>query len=137
MTQQARQLTWTWQDQQTPIAFLIHDRDAKFGPTFDAIFRSEQIRIIRTPFRAPNANAFAERWIRSARQECLDHLLIINETRLKRVLTEYITFYNARRPHQGIEQRTPIPYAPPQPAISAESSPVLGGILHDYVASSV
>jgi transposase InsO family protein len=136
VTQQARQLTWALQDQQTPIAFLIHDRDAKFGPTFDAVFHSEQIEIIRTPLRAPNANAYAERWIRSVRQECLDHLLIVNETHLKRVLTEYITFYNARRPHQGIEQRTPIPYAKTEVTNSVKSRPVLGGIFHDYYAST-
>ena len=70
------------------------------------------------------------------RQECLDHLLIVNETHLKQVLTEYITFYNTRRPHQGIEHRTPIPYPPPQSAISVKSRPVLGGIFHDYYASS-
>src|SRR5688572_18231955 len=110
VTQQARQMTWTLQDQGIPIQFLIHDRDSKFSATFDAVFRSEQIQIIRTPFRAPNANAYAERWVRTVRQECLDHLLIVHETHLKRVLAEYITFYNARRPHQGIQQQAPIPY---------------------------
>jgi transposase InsO family protein len=68
--------------------FVIHDRDAKFSPTFDAVFRSEPIDIIRTPFRAPNANAYAERWVRSVRQECLDHLFILNEAHLSRVLAD-------------------------------------------------
>lgn len=136
VTQQARQLTWHLQDREMPIQFVIHDRDTKFTATFDAVFRSEQIRILRTPFRAPNANAYAERWIRSVRQECLDHVVIVNEVHLKRVLTEYITFYNARRPHQGIEQRTPIPYAKTQGITSVESRPILGGILHDYYTST-
>jgi len=91
------------------MCFLIHDRDTKFTPSFDRIFLSEGIDIVLTLYRAPKANAFAERWIRSLREECLDHLLIVNERHLRRVLIEYITFYNEARPHQGIEQLTPIP----------------------------
>jgi putative transposase len=134
--QQARQLTWILQDEAIPVRFLIHDRDSKFSGTFDAVFRSEQVQIVLTPFRTPNANAFAERWVRTVRQECLDHLLIANERHLKHVLTEYISFYNVRRPHQGIEQRTPIPYAKVEHKTCVKSRPILGGILHDYYAST-
>jgi len=112
VTQQARQLTWKLQDRPPdvkPMRFLIHDRDTKFTRSFDRIFLSEGIEIVLTPYRAPKANAFAERWIRSLREECLDHLLILNERHLRRVLIEYITFYNEARPHQGLEQQTPIP----------------------------
>jgi putative transposase len=136
VTQQARQLTWTLQDEDIPIRSLIHDRDTKFSGVFDAVFRSEQIQIIRTPFRAPNANAYAERWVRTVRQECLDHLLIVNENHLERVLVEYINFYNARRPHQGIQQQTPIPYAKAKGINLVKSRPILGGIVHDYYAST-
>ena len=85
MTQQARQLAWTSQEAGVSPRFLIHDRDAKFPPAFDAVFASEGVEILRTPYRAPNANAFAERWVRSARVECLDHLHIAGEAHLRRV----------------------------------------------------
>lgn len=135
-TQQARQITWKLQGRASPIRFLIHDRDTKFSTQFDTIFRSEQIDIIRTPVRAPNANAFAERWVRTIRQECLDHVLILNEAHLRRILTEYITFYNERRPHQGLEQQAPIPKLSLAPAESVRSHPILGGIVYDYYDSA-
>ncbi len=74
VTQQARQLGWQIQDGILPLRFLIHDRDAKFPSSFDTVFRSEDVEIIRTPVQAPNANAYAERWIRSVREECLDKI---------------------------------------------------------------
>ena len=78
--------------------FLLHDRDAKFPASFDAVFASENIETILTPYQTPNANAYAERWVRSVREECLDHLLIINEQHLHYVLREYIQYYNQARP---------------------------------------
>ena len=85
--------------------FLIHDNDKKFSSMFDTIFLSEGHHVIYTPYRAPNANAFAERWIRSVREECLDHILIINAAHLRRVLLEYTNdYYYIARPHQGISQ---------------------------------
>jgi len=91
VTQQARQLTWSRQEQAGPPRFLIHDRNAKFPPAFDTVFAAEEVAVVRTPYRAPRANAFAERWIRSVRAECLDHLLIVNEAHLRRVLAAYVT----------------------------------------------
>jgi hypothetical protein len=79
MMQQARQLAWKLQEDGKRIRFLLHDRDAKFIAGFDTVFSSEHIEVILTPYRAPNANAYAERWVRSVREECLDHLLILNE----------------------------------------------------------
>ena len=70
--------------------FLIHDRDSKFSHAFDSVFASEGITIIRTPVRAPNANAYAERWVGSIRRECLDRLLIFNRRQLERVLRVYV-----------------------------------------------
>jgi transposase InsO family protein len=75
VTQQARQLTWTLQDAQKPVRYLIHDRDAKYTASFGRVFQAEGIAIIKTPYRAPRANAFAERWIRSVRAEILDRIL--------------------------------------------------------------
>jgi putative transposase len=113
VTQQARQLAWTLQEAGASPRFLIHDRDAKFPPAFDTVFAAEGLQIVRTPYRAPNANAYAERWVRSARTECLDHLLIAGEAHLRRVLTEYVAFYNEARPHQGLAQQCPVALPPP------------------------
>ncbi len=108
VTPQARQRAWALQDTGTSPRYLIHDRDATFPAAFDAVFASEVVEIVRTPYRAPNANAYAERWVRSVREECLDHLLIAGEAHLRRVLTEYVACYNQARPHQGLEQRCPV-----------------------------
>jgi putative transposase len=86
VTQQARQRAWTLQEAGTSPRHLIHDRDAKFPPAFDAVFVSEGVAIVRTPYRTPIVNAYAERWVRTVRAECLDHLLIVNEAHLRRVL---------------------------------------------------
>ena len=87
---------------------------------------------VLTPFRAPNANAVAERWVRSVRGECLDQLLILNETHLRRVLTEYVDYYNQSRPHQGLQQQAPIPFQPNNHHGPVYCRDVLGGIIHDY-----
>ncbi|HSH79977.1 MAG TPA: integrase core domain-containing protein [Herpetosiphonaceae bacterium] len=133
VTQQARQFSWKLRDGRVSARFLIHDRDAKFPAAFDAVFSSEEVGIIRTPVRAPNANAFAERWIRSVREECLDKLLIVGERHLHRVLTTYETYYNHARPHQGIDQQCPVPL---QRSITGdgpiERRDLVGGVLHDY-----
>ncbi len=92
-----------------PVRFLIHERDAKFPVAFDALFTSEDVTIIRTPVRAPNADAFVERWVRSAGEECLDRSLILGEGHLRHVLTEYVTYYNTARLHQGLGQQCPMP----------------------------
>ena len=133
VTQQARQLSWQIQDRTVPMRFLIRDRDTKFTAAFDTVFTSENVTIIRTPVRAPNANAFAERWIRSVREECLDRVLILGAEHLRRVLTAYVAYYNDARPHQGIDQQCPVPLIPR----AARDGPIqrrdiLGGLLHDY-----
>ena len=78
MTQQARQLIWGLNEQDTTMRFLIHDRDIKFSRSFDTVFESEKVDIILTPYQASNVNAFAERWVRTAREEGLDKLIILN-----------------------------------------------------------
>ncbi|MEO0565912.1 MAG: integrase core domain-containing protein, partial [Chloroflexota bacterium] len=104
----------------------------KFTEPFDNVFRSEGIHIIRTPVRAPNANALAESWIRSIRNECLDKLIIVNASHLRRVVSEYVDFYNNCRPHQGIQQSRPL-----EPPDLVRDGPVqrrevLGGVINDY-----
>lgn len=131
VTQQARQFVWQLDESRTRMRFLIHDRDSKFTTSFDQVFGSEGIEIERTPFRAPRANAVAERWVCSVRQECLDHLLILNQRHLVRVLKEYIVYYNVSRPHQGLDQQVPVPL-PRSPQGVIRCRDVLGGVLHDY-----
>jgi hypothetical protein len=131
VTQQARQFFWAMDEHKPPLRFLIHDRDTKFCSSFDAVFASEHIKIIRTPVRAPNANAYAERWVRSVREECLDKLLILNEAHLRRVMRDYIDYYNNARPHQGIGQQTPVPQPERKQAGAIHYRSVLG-IINDY-----
>jgi transposase InsO family protein len=131
VTQQARQRMWALSDEPATMRFLIHDHDAKFSTAFDNIFVSEGLEIVLTPFQAPKANAVAERWVRSVREECLDHVLILNQRHLWNMLTEYTAYYNTARPHQGIGQQAPIPLI-----VSREGRvccrDVLGGVIHDY-----
>ena len=87
---------------------------------------------MRTPSRAPTANAYAERWVRTVRRECLDHLLIVNEAHLRHVLAGFVAHYNQARPHQGLEQQTPVPFAPSARAGPIRRRDVLGGLLHEY-----
>ena len=132
VTQQARHLSWQIQDGTLPARYLIHDRDSKFVAAFDTVFAAEGVAIVRTPYRAPNANAVAERWVRSIRQECLDHLLILNEAHLHRVLTTYADHYNHARPHQGLGQRTPVAAAAPPGCGPIRRRARLGGLLADH-----
>jgi putative transposase len=132
VTQQARNLCWTLQDESRTFRFVIHDRDTTFCRAFDTVFKAEGLEIVRTPYRAPRATAIAERWIRTVRTECLDHLLILSERHLERVLRTYVAYYNERRPHQGLDQQCPIPLAPPSEAGAIVQRAVLGGLIHDY-----
>ena len=102
VTQQARQFAWTLQERPGSFRFLIRDRDSKFTRDFDAVFASEGIQIIKTPVRAPKANAIAERFVRTVRAECLDWLLIMNRRHLERVLRVFVDHYNSHRPHRSL-----------------------------------
>ncbi len=132
VTQQARQMSWQLDDGAMPMRFLIHDRDTKFPAAFDTVFAAEGITIIRTPYQAPKANAFAERWVRSVREECLDRVLIVNERHLQRVLQEYVTYFNHARPHQGLDQQCPVPRVIPSAQGCIQRRDVVGGLIHDY-----
>ena len=103
VTQQARNLGLEFSDQ--GVRFLIRDRDSKYSGPFDEVFRSEGVRIVKTPVRAPKANAIAERFVRTVRAECLDWLLILNRRHLEAVLRVYVDHYNRERPHRALELR--------------------------------
>jgi len=118
---------------------LIHDRDKKFPRAFDAILASADIKIIRTPRQAPNANAHVERWVGTLRRECLDRLLILGHRQLGHVLRVYVHHYNQHRPHRALDLRPPDPdHAPAvrgDPATSTatvQRRDLLGGVIHEY-----
>jgi putative transposase len=135
VTQQARNLLMDLGDRADGVRFLIRDRDAKFTSVFDAVFAAAGVRIIRAPVRAPRANAIAERWISSARRECLDRMLIIGERHLRLVLREYVEHYNVHRPHRTLCQRPPAGRERP-PAMRLNARVLrrdrLGGLIHEY-----
>ena len=132
VAQQARNLAWTLQDEGGAFRYLIHDRDAKFPAAFDRVFTAEGLEIVRTPYRAPRANSYAERWVRSVRTECLDHLLVAGEGHLRRVLAAYVAHYNEARPHQGLDQGCPSPLMAAPPGGVVRRRDKLGGLLHEY-----
>jgi putative transposase len=129
--------TWRAEDTTSP-RFLVRDRDSKFTRAFDAVFAADGIQIIKAPVQAPNANAYAERWVRTVRQECLDWLLIWGRRHLERVLDEYVRHYNDERPHRSLALRPPrtvhdrsnlgaVTVAP-----SIQRRDRLGGLVHEY-----
>jgi transposase InsO family protein len=97
MLQQARNLLMQFDDHNRQVRFLLHDRDAKFPRAFDALLESDGIKVIPTPVRAPNANAYIERWVGTVRRECLDRLLIVGHRQLDHVLHVYVRHYNGER----------------------------------------
>ena len=136
VTQQARNLTYQLGDG-GPYTFLIRDRGAKFVRAFDEVLTDEGIRILRTPVQAPRANAYAERWVRTVRSECLDWTLIWNRRHAQQVLSIYVEHYNTARPHRGLELDIPNPPTP----VGDPSGPIrridrLGGLLHEYLRAA-
>jgi putative transposase len=140
VTQQARNVTSDLADADIIPRFLVRDRDTKYVASFDEVFGARGTEILMTPFRTPNANAFAERFVRTVRSECLDHLLVVNERHLEGILRSYALHYNAHRPHQGFLKRSrqgrmPLrsPRSPPQTsAIGIDAN-----IEDEYVATTV
>jgi putative transposase len=136
VAQQARNLAMAFEEEGVSPKFLIHDRDTKFTGLFDEVFQAEGMRIVPTPIRAPNANAFCERWVGTLRAECLDWTLVLGRRHLERILRAFIEHYNEARPHRGLDLRTPI--GSPWPAVGylrpadVHRRDVLGGLIHEY-----
>jgi putative transposase len=141
-----RNLTDQWTAQQlheaTPFGegprFLIHDNDNKYGNSFTQVADGAEIEVLRTPCRAPKANAICERFLDSLRRKCLDHFLILSERHLHRLLKEYRLYFNHARSHQGIGQRIPARFDEEHPPQSGRiaSIPVLNG-LHSYTRVAI
>ena len=144
MLQQARNLQMDLDDRGQRVRFLIHDRDAKFSRAFDRVFQNIGVEAIRTPVRAPNANAYIERWVGTLRRECLDRLLIFNRRQLEHVLRVYVRHYNTERPHRALDLRAPgsrgaNPAATGTPQVSAVAirrRDLLGGLIHEYATAA-
>jgi putative transposase len=123
-------------DRPERIRFVIRDRDSKFSGPFDEVFRTEGVKIVKTPIRSPRANAFAELWVRTVRTECLDWMLIFGRRHLVRVLRAYVIHYNRARPHRGVDLRTPEPRPDRAPCPTrrprVRTHRVLGGLIREY-----
>jgi putative transposase len=140
MAQQVRNVLWECEDLGIQPRFLIHDRDTCFCADFDAVLRSAGVEPVKTPYHAPNANAYAERWIRSAREECLNHLILFGIKSLRRVMWTFRRFHNAHRPHQGLGNDIParvharevVPASSDGPVGKVECEEFLGGLLKSY-----
>jgi transposase InsO family protein len=138
VTQAARELTSDLEDAGRPAKFLVRDRDPKFSQSFDDIFKASSTRVIRTPVRSPRANAFAERFVRTVRSECLDWTLVLGRRHLCSVLREYVAHYNEARPHRGLDLGVPSGRAVPAGPVPAvvHRRDVLGGLVHQYEAAA-
>jgi putative transposase len=132
VTQQARNLGLDFADRGARL--LIRDRDSKYTGSLDDVFRAGGIRIVKTPVRAPQANAIAERFVKTVRAECLDWLLIVNRRHFDRVLRVFVDPYNIHRPHRALKLQSPQPREPPPtPAIGEiRRHHRLGGLIHEY-----
>jgi putative transposase len=136
VAQQARNLVMQLREHPR-FQLLIHDRDKKFGRAFDEVFRSEGIEVIRTPIQAPNANAVAERWVRTVRSDCLDRILILGRQHLGGVLRVCTRHYNEHRPHRALRLVPPdgggaAPVNHTRAASAVRRQDLLGGLIHEY-----
>jgi hypothetical protein len=137
VAQQARNLMLDLGERATRFRFLIRDRDAKYTAMFDAVFHTENVQVLLTPPQAPRANAYAERWVRTLRRECLDRILIYNTQHSLAVLREYLAHYNGHRPHQSRSQHPPDRDRPPPPVtnlhtVRVRRRKILGGLVNEY-----
>jgi transposase InsO family protein len=137
VTQQARNLLLILEEQARRVCFLVRDRDAKFCRGFDDVFRWQGAEVLVTPVQAPNANTYAERWVRTVRSECLDWLLIVGRGHLDQVLRVYLEHYNAHRPHRALQLNPPAPSTGLTLTNEDQRGRIrrrdrLGGLLHEY-----
>jgi len=136
VAQQARNLMMDLADAGGSFRFLIRDRDARFTEVFDAVFTAAGMTIVRTPVRAPRANAIAERFVGTLRREILDRILILNARHARSVLADFEQHVNTHRPHRALGQaapRRPLPDPhPPGTAVGVRRRDRLGGLIHEY-----
>jgi hypothetical protein len=138
VVRQARNLSLVLADRMHPVRLLIRDRDAKFSSSFDEVFKAEHVRIICTPVRAPQANAYAERFVGTIRRECLDRMLILGRRHLEQVLADYVAHYNGYRPHRALGQQDPVTVNQPPPMSDPRPSQLrkpeaVSGPIHEYL----
>ena len=128
----AHQIRQAFPEESAP-RFLIRDNDGIYGHAFQRQLDVMGIRDVRTAYRSPWQNAYAERVIGSIRRECLDHMIILNENHLRKVLAEYVDYYNTIRPHLSLDRNAPIPrHVEPPEAGKVVATPILGGLHHHY-----
>ncbi len=132
VTQSVRNFAAALDDGGRRFRFLVRDRDKKFVASFDAVLSSIGTQTICTPARAPRADAYAERWVRTVRADCLGHLVIISRRHLECVLTEYARHYNKARPHRSLKLDAPVSFGEPSRTGAVRRTDVLGGIVHGY-----
>ena len=130
VTQVARNFAAELEEAGRRLRFLVRDRDTKFTASFDHIFASIGAETILTPVRSPTANAFAERWVRTVREDCLDHLLVLSRHHLERVLADYVDHYN--RPGPTAALSSPRRDHRPSATGRVRRRDVLGGLIHEY-----
>jgi putative transposase len=135
VTQQARNAAMELGDRGVSMRFLLRDHDAKFTRGFDEVFDSEEGKVVRTPIRAPKANAYAERWVQTVRAECLDWTLVLGRRHLLRLLHTYVRHYNQQRPHRSLALAVPGAREQSSPQVNPREvrrRDVLGGLIHEY-----
>ena len=132
MLQMARNLTDSEGGALRGKKYLIIDRDTKYTQQFRRMIRDEGTKIIRLPPRSPNLNAYAERFVRSIKDECLDRMIFVGQGSLRRAVREYIEHYRRERNHQGLENRLIVPAAMPANDRVVANGARLGGMLNFY-----
>jgi transposase InsO family protein len=134
VTQVARNFTSGLEDKGRRFRFLVRDRDTKFTRSFDAVFSAVGIEMLKTPVRSPRANAYAERFVRTVRSECLDQIIIVGRRHLEGVVSELVAHYDTARPHRGLKLATPVPReeATQKSGGTLRRTDVIGGIVHEY-----
>jgi putative transposase len=131
VAQQARNVTMWAEDEGLAMPHVVRDRDGKFHGQFEAVLKAQGTEVVQIQYRAPNMNAFAERWAQTLEVECLDHFVVVAESQLNYIMSEYVEHYNTERPHQG-RGNVPLDELSPCSTGKIECKRRLGGLLKHY-----